>query len=64
MRGSRALDSSGRPYTPPVTNKQIAMNGNVHSSKVLRPKVSMVYQAGIAKTKVMAAKPQDASRAC
>lgn len=47
----------------PVISKQIAMHGNVVSNSLRRPKVSMVYTAGRAKTKLTMPKPQDPSRA-
>jgi hypothetical protein len=38
------------------------MFGNVTSSKLRRPKVSMVYTAGMAKMKVIRPKPIETSR--
>lgn len=41
----------------------MAIRGKVVSSKFLRPNVSMVHMAGKAKTKLIAPKPNEASRA-
>lgn len=48
----------------PVMRRKIAISGKVVSSRFRLPKVSIVYTAGKAKTKLMHPKPKEANRAC
>lgn len=54
---------SGIKLHIPAASRDQAMLGKVKSSKVRRPKVSMVQIAGQAKTKLTRPKPKEAMRA-
>ena len=58
-----ALLSSGMKKENPVPRRVHAICGNVKSSSVRRPKVSMVHIAGKAKMKLTIPNPKDARRA-
>jgi hypothetical protein len=51
------------PKAMEINAWQTAMNGKVARSKLRRPNVSIVQNAGNAKTKFMTPKPREASRA-
>jgi hypothetical protein len=51
------------PKAMAINAWQTAMNGKVAKSKLRLPKVSIVQNAGNAKTKLMTPKPRDASNA-
>lgn len=59
MHPRRAGLSSGMKNEKPVKNSIIAMSGKVTRSRLRRPKVSMVYMAGIANRKLIAPPPKE-----
>jgi hypothetical protein len=62
-RRSLFLSESVTPKAMEINAWQTAMNGKVAKSKLRLPNVSIVQNAGNAKTKLMTPKPRDASSA-
>lgn len=58
-----AVDDSGIQKLKPVKKRQSDIRGKVVKRRFLRPKVSIVYMAGMAKRKLMMPNPRDADRA-
>ena len=58
-----AFDELGMREHRPTARRLHAMFGNVNSSKLLRPYVSMVQIAGQAKIKLIRPKPNEANKA-
>ena len=54
---------AGTQNEKPVKSRKSAMSGKVLRSRLRRPKVSIVYIAGMAKRKFMTPKPREAARA-
>jgi|SRR5712664_3635584 hypothetical protein len=59
----RASEELGIQKLNPVKNKHRDMRGKVVRSRLRRPKVSMVYTAGMAKRKLITPQPREAPRA-
>jgi hypothetical protein len=62
MQGILALLEVGMRKQSPAASRHQAIFGNVVRSRLRRPKVSMVYTAGKAKTKRTSPNPIEASR--
>lgn len=55
--------SRGRKNDIPHHSRQRPISGNVVRSRLRRPKVSIVYMAGMAKSQLVTPVPKDTSRA-
>ncbi|KAL1606709.1 hypothetical protein SLS60_004116 [Paraconiothyrium brasiliense] len=60
---TRASVVDGIQKEKPVKSKKKAMSGKVLKRRLRRPKVSIVYKAGIAKRKLMTPNPREAASA-
>lgn len=63
MQATRAFDVEGIQNEKPVKSMKRAMSGKVLRRRLRRPKVSIVYIAGMAKMKFITPKPRDAASA-
>ena len=63
MQAIRAVEDSGIQKLNPVKNKHSDINGKVVRRRFLRPNVSMVKTAGMAKRKLISPNPKDADNA-